>query len=159
MKTAIFPGSFDPPTLGHIDLILRASKMTDRLIVAVLNNCSKTPLFSVEERVTMLKSIVSDYPEIEVCSFQGLLVEFAKEQGATVVIRGIRNVTDFLYEQQMADVNRLLYGDIDTVFLLTNPEYAAISSSTVREVAYFGGDISKMVPPLVEEYVISHKKK
>lgn len=149
MKEAIFPGSFDPPTLGHVDLIRRAASMTDHLVVAVLNNCAKIPLFSVKERVTMLSDIVSEFPNVEVCSFEGLLVDFARERSVSCVIRGLRGVTDFLYEQQMADVNRLLQEGLETVFLMTDSRYAAISSSAVREVAMYGGDVSRMVPSQV----------
>ena len=137
MKKAIYPGSFDPVTLGHIDVIRRASKLFDHLIIGVLNNRAKTPLFSVEERVKMLK-------------------DFAKECGANAVVRGLRAITDFEYELQIAQLNRVMDTSIDTVFLTTSLEYAYLSSSTVKEVAAYGGDISNFVTPYVADEV--HKR-
>lgn len=149
MKSAIYPGSFDPVTFGHIDVIKRASKIFDNLTVAVLNNTGKTPLFSVDERVKILNDVLQDIPNVKVESFEGLLIDYAKQSGANAIIRGIRAVTDFEYELQMAQTNRELCGEVDTVFLTTALEYAYLSSSTVKEVASFGGDISKFVPELV----------
>lgn len=156
LKIAIYPGSFDPVTLGHLDIIERAAKIVDELVVAVLMNGSKTPLFSVEERVSMLKEVTKHIGNVKVMSFSGLLVDFAKEANASIIIRGLRAITDFEYELQMAQTNHILNDKIDTVFLTSNLEYSYLSSSTVKEVASFGGDISKFVP----EYVIDriHKK-
>lgn len=151
MKSAIYPGSFDPVTLGHLDIIKRSSGLTEHLIVAVLNNTSKTPLFSVEERVNMLLDATSDLNNVEILSFSGLLVDFAKQHGCNVIIRGLRAVTDFEYELAMSQTNRVVNPDIDTIFLNTSLKYAYLSSSTVKEVAMYGGDISKFVPENVIE--------
>lgn len=159
MKVGIYPGSFDPVTLGHIDIIKRASKITDKLVVAVLKNNGKNPLFSVEERIAMLKESVKDIKSIEVESFDGLTVDFAKKMNASVIIRGLRAVTDFEYELQLAQTNRELYSEIDTVFLLTNLRYSYLSSSTVKEVASYGGDISKFVTTEVANKLIEKYKK
>ena len=153
MKRAIYPGSFDPVTLGHIDVIERASKLFDHLIIGVLNNSSKTPLFSVEERVNMLREVTKEFPNVEIQSFDGLTVEFAKNCGARAVVRGLRAITDFEYELQIAQLNHVISPDIDTVFLTTNLKYAYLSSSSVKEVAAYGGDISHFVTPYVEEQV------
>ena len=149
MKRAIYPGSFDPVTYGHLDVIKRASKIVDELIVGVLNNKSKTPLFSVENRVKMLNDAVSDLPNVKVMSFEGLLVDFAKKVDAQLIVRGLRAVTDFEYELQMSQTNSVLNNEVDTIFFTTSLEYAYLSSSTVKEAAYFGADISKFVPPNV----------
>ena len=156
MKNAIYPGSFDPVTLGHLDIIRRSSRLVDHLIVGVLNNNTKTPLFSVDERVNMLKDVTKDIDNVEILSFRGLLVDFAKEHQVQTIIRGLRAVTDFEYELQMAQTNRVLAPDVDTMFLTTSLEYAYLSSTTVKEVAAFGGDISKFVPEFVMDEV--HKK-
>ena len=153
MKTAIYPGSFDPVTLGHIDVIKRASKLFDHLIIGVLNNRAKTPLFSVEERVKMLEEVTKDLPNVEVKSFGGMTVDFARECGANALVRGLRAITDFEYELQIAQLNRVMDPDIDTVFLTTNLKYAYLSSSSVKEVAAYGGDISHFVTPYVENEV------
>ena len=153
MKNAIYPGSFDPVTLGHIDVIERASKLFDHLIIGVLNNSSKTPLFSVEERVNMLREVTKEFPNVEIQSFDGLTVEFAKNCGARAVVRGLRAITDFEYELQIAQLNHVISPDIDTVFLTTNLKYAYLSSSSFKEVAAYGGDISHFVTPYVEEQV------
>ena len=150
LKIAIYPGSFDPVTLGHLDIIERAAKIVDELVVAVLMNGSKSPLFTVEERVNMLREVTKHIGNVKVMSFSGLLVDFAKEINASIIIRGLRAITDFEYELQMAQTNHILNDKIDTVFLTSNLEYSYLSSSTVKEVASFGGDISKFVP----EYVI-----
>lgn len=149
MVRAIYPGSFDPVTYGHIDIIKRASKIVDELIVGVLNNNSKSPLFSVENRVKMLNDAVSDIPNVKVMAFEGLLVDFAKKVDAKLIVRGLRAVTDFEYELQMSQTNSILNSEIDTIFFTTSLEYAYLSSSTVKEAAYFGADISKFVPPNV----------
>ncbi len=158
-KRAVYPGTFDPITLGHIDIIKRASKLVDELIVGVLNNNSKTPLFTPEERVEMIKESVADMPNVKVMAFDGLLVDFAKQQKALFVVRGLRAVTDFEYEFQMAQANRIIDKDVDTVFLTTSNAYSYISSSTVRELASFGGDISKFVTKGVEKKVKEKIKK
>lgn len=154
MTIAIYPGSFDPVTLGHLDIIERSSKVVDRLIIGVLNNNSKTPLFSVEERVKMLRDVTSQFPNVEVQAFGGLLVEFAKQCNASVIIRGLRAITDFEFELQLAHSNRMLEPDVDTMFLTTNLKYAYVSSSMVKEVAIFGGDISQFVPPQVKDTIL-----
>lgn len=151
MKICIYPGSFDPITYGHIDIIDRASKIADKLIVAVLNNSDKKSLFSVDERVEMIKESIGNYENVEVESFDGLLVDYAKKKNAKIIIRGLRAITDFEYELQMAQTNRELINDIDTVFLLTNLKYSYLSSSIVKQVASFDGDISKFVTPSVAE--------
>lgn len=153
MTTAVYPGSFDPATNGHLDVIERASELFDKVIVGVLHNSAKSPLFSVEERVNILKEATKGLDNVEIVSFSGLTIEFARECGAKVIIRGLRAITDFEYELQMAQTNRVLAPDIDTMFLTTNLEYAYLSSTTVKEVAVFGGDISKFVPDFVKEKV------
>ena len=153
MKCAVYPGSFDPVTLGHMDIIKRASSLFDRLIIAVLNNRAKTPLFSVEERVKMLEEVTKDLPNVEVKSCGGMTVDFARECGANALVRGLRAITDFEYELQIAQLNRVMDPDIDTVFLTTNLKYAYLSSSSVKEVAAYGGDISHFVTPYVENEV------
>ena len=150
MKIAIYPGSFDPVTLGHLDIIERAAKIVDELVVAVLMNGSKSPLFTVTERVDMLREVTKHIGNVKVMSFSGLLVDFAKEINASIIIRGLRAITDFEYELQMAQTNHILNDNVDPVFLTSNFEYSYLSSSTVKEVASFEGDISKFVP----EYVI-----
>ena len=152
-KRAIYPGTFDPVTFGHLDIIHRSAKMVDELIVGVLNNKSKSPLFSPDERVEMLKEELKDMPNVKVIAFDGLLIDFAKAQKAGFVIRGLRAVTDFEYELQMALTNRTLDPEIDTIFLTTSLKYAYISSSTVKEVAAFHGDISKFVPKRIVKKV------
>ena len=137
MLRAIYPGSFDPVTLGHMDIISRSSKLFDKLIVGVLVNSSKVPLFSAEERVNMIRGVVSEYANVEVRSFDGLLVEFARLCKATAVVRGLRAVTDFEYELQMSQTNHIIAPDIDTIFLTTNLNYAYLSSSVVKEVARY----------------------
>ena len=150
MKKAIYPGSFDPVTRGHYDIICRSCKIVDKLIVGVLNNKAKMPLFSVEERVKMLKEVTKDLPNVEIIPFDGLLVDFAEQIGADVVIRGLRAITDFEYELQMSQTNQRMKPDIETMFLTTSIEYSYLSSTTVREIAAFGGDVSQFVPEAVE---------
>jgi len=147
---AIYPGSFDPITNGHLDLIQRGSRLFDRLIVSILRNESKAPLFTVEERIEMLHEVVQVYPNVEVDSFNGLLVDHAAAYNATVLLRGIRAISDYEYELQMALMNRRLRPDIETVFLLAQEAYSFISSRLVKEVFGLGGDISGLVPPSVE---------
>ena len=154
MKAAIYPGSFDPVTYGHLDIIRRASEIFDELTVSVLNNKTKTPLFSVEERVKMLKEATRDLPNVTIDSFSGLLINYAAEKNIHVAIRGLRAITDFEYELQIAQTNRKFSdGKLDTVFLTTSLEYAYLSSSTVKEIASFNGDISECVPDFVAELV------
>ncbi len=154
MRKAVYPGSFDPVTFGHLDIIERSAKMSDHLIIGVLNNNSKTPLFSVEERVNMLKSLTKDLPNVEVKSFGGLLVDFVRANQADAVIRGLRAVTDFEYELQIAQTNRVMAPEIDTVFLTTNLKYSYLSSSIVKEIASYGGEINTFVPACVAERVM-----
>ena len=149
MLKGIYPGSFDPVTFGHLDIIRRSSALVDELIVGVLNNNAKSPLFSVEERVRMLKEVTKNMPKVRIVPFEGLLVEFARETGAGMIIRGLRAITDFEYELQMAQTNHKLEAGIETVFLTTGLEYSYLSSTTVKEVAAFGGDISQFVPKTV----------
>ncbi|MDO4296204.1 MAG: pantetheine-phosphate adenylyltransferase [bacterium] len=158
MTIAVYPGSFDPVTLGHLDIIERASKVVDHLIIGVLNNNSKTPLFSVEERVKMLKDVTAHFPNVEVQSFGGLLIEFAHRCNATVIIRGLRAITDFEYELQLAHSNRMLAPDVDTMFFTTNLRYAYVSSSMVKEVATFGGDFTKFVPEQITASMLEKYK-
>lgn len=157
MKSALYPGSFDPMTLGHLDIIKRASQMFDRLTVSVLDNKAKNALFSVEERVSILKEATKDLPNVTVVSFDGLTVDYARQNEIHVSVRGLRAVTDFEYELQIAQTNRKLSnGALDTVFLTTSLEYAYLSSSTVKEIAAFHGDISQLVPEFVAKLV--HEK-
>ncbi len=151
MIRAIYAGSFDPVTFGHLDIIRRSSNVADELIVGVLNNRAKCPLFSVEERVKMLEDVTRELPNVKIQSFTGLLAEFARACGANLIVRGLRAISDFDYELQMAQTNRKLNPQIDTMFLTTSLEYAYLSSTTVKEVAEFGGDISAFVPALIIE--------
>ena len=153
MTKAIYPGSFDPVTFGHLDIIERASKVVDHLIVGVLNNSAKHPLFSVEERVVMLQEVTSHLPNVEIQSFGGLLVDFAKQCDASVIVRGLRAITDFEYELQMSQTNRKIAPDIDTIFLTTNLKYAYLSSSIVKEVAMYDGAIDEFVPATMIPYI------
>lgn len=154
MKRAIYPGSFDPMTFGHLDVIKRAASNFDELIVSVLNNKVKSPLFSVEERVKILEEATKDLPNVKVESFSGLLIDYAKEKDVHVAIRGLRAITDFEYELQIAQTNhKLSNGQLDTMFLVTSLEYAYLSSSSVKEIAYFKGDISQCVPDFVAKMV------
>ena len=155
IRRAVYPGSFDPVTLGHIDIIQRASEIVDELIVGVLVNKGKNPLFSVQERVNMLQIVTKDIPNIRVESFDGLLVDFLRLKEAEFVIRGLRAITDFEYELQMAQTNRIMSPDTDTIFLTTNLKYAYLNSTTVKEVASYGGDISKFVPEFVAGAVMA----
>lgn len=153
MIRAIYPGSFDPVTLGHLDIIKRSAEKVDELIIGVLNNNTKSPMFTVEERVEMLNELVKDYPNVKVEAFTGLSVEFVKKKNANVIIRGLRAISDFDYELQMAQTNRKLYENADTMFLTTSLEYAYLSSTTVKEVAYFNGDITGFVPASIIDRV------
>ena len=153
MLRAVYPGSFDPVTYGHLDIIRRSRSLADELIVGVLNNKAKTPLFSVEERVKMLEEMTKNMPGVKVVPFEGLLIYFAKEMSAGIVVRGLRAVTDFEYELQMAQTNNKLSPELETVFLTTSLEYSYLSSTIVKEVAAFGGDISQFVPETIERRI------
>lgn len=146
MKRAVYPGSFDPVTFGHLDIIHRAANLVDELVVGVLINNAKSPLFSVEERVNMLREVTKEISNVRVEAFSGLSVDFVEKCGAKFIVRGLRAITDFEYELQMAHTNRIMASGIDTLFFTTNLNYAYISSTTVKEVASYGGDISHFVP-------------
>lgn len=149
MRRAIYPGSFDPVTKGHLDMIERSAKLVDELVVGVLNNSAKNSLFLVDERVSMLKELTCHLPNVKIDSFDGLLVDYAKRIDAAIIVRGLRAVTDFEYELQIAQTNHEVYSDIETIFLTTRLEYAYISSTIVKEFASYGGDISHFVPEQV----------
>lgn len=151
LRVAVYPGSFDPPTYGHLDIIRRSAKQFDHLIVAVLNNTSKKPLFSVEERKEMLLEVTSDIPNVSIDSFRDLLVRYMKSRNANVIVRGIRSVTDFEYELTLASTNQHLDDEIDTIFMMTNPKYSYLSSSIVKEIAQFHGPVSELVPPAIDK--------
>jgi len=155
---AIYPGTFDPPTNGHLDLIERSAKLFDVLIVAVGESMEKKPLFTLEERLDMLRELCAQYPNVEVAYFKGLLVNFAKQVGAKVIIRGLRAISDFEYEMQMALMNRKLAPNIETIFLMTSERWSFLSSSLVKEVALLGGCIKDLVPPVVENYLREKRK-
>ncbi len=146
MRTSVYPGSFDPITNGHLDIIRRASKIYDRVIVGVLNNPNKKPLFSAAERMEMIRSVTGGLDNVEVDCFEGLLVDFVKEKGAEVIVKGLRTVADFEYEFQMALLNKALNPEYETVFLMTDSKYSYISSSMVKELAGFNGDLTGLVP-------------
>lgn len=163
MKTGLYAGSFDPITLGHLDVIKRASRFIDHLIVGVFNNSEKTPLFTIDERVNMLEDILKDYENVEVATFSGLLVDFARERDVHILIRGLRAVTDFEYEIAMAQTNRVMEPSVDTVFLTTSLEYSYLSSSIVKEIAKNGGELDKFVPQQIirriyDKYDIGKKR-
>ncbi|GGH16764.1 pantetheine-phosphate adenylyltransferase [Paenibacillus segetis] len=151
MRVAVYPGSFDPVTKGHMDIIQRASRQFDKLIVAVLNNTSKSPLFSVEERKELLSSATSHLDNVEIDSFRDLLVNYMVYKQADVIVRGIRSVTDFEYELQIASTNQKLNSEVETIFMMTNPKFSYLSSSVVKEIASFHGDVSDLVPTEVEK--------
>lgn len=150
MLTAIYPGSFDPITNGHLDLIGRAARLAGRLVVGILLNSNKNPLFSIEERVEMARDAVRPYANVEVTHFDGLLVEFAEREQASIIVRGIRAISDYEFELQMALMNRRLKPNLETVFLMAGEQYSFVSSRIIKEVARLGGDIGGMVPPSVE---------
>ena len=163
MKSAIYPGSFDPVTLGHLDIIKRASRMFDKVTVCVLDNRAKTPLFSVDERVMMLRKVCENIPNVYVDAYSGLMVDYEKSIGTHVSIRGLRAVTDLEYDLQLAQTNRMLSNnELDTIFLTTSAKYSYLNSSGVKEIAAFNGNISRCVTPYVEEKIwekIAEKKK
>ncbi|GGG12179.1 pantetheine-phosphate adenylyltransferase [Paenibacillus aceti] len=150
-RIAVYPGSFDPITNGHLDIIQRASRQFDKLIVAVLNNLSKKPLFTVEERKELISSVTSHLPNVEVDSFRDLLVNYVDYRKADVIVRGIRSVTDFEYELQMASLNKQLNHNVETIFMMTNPKYSYLSSSVVKEIACFNGALGDLVPLEIEQ--------
>lgn len=153
-KKAICPGSFDPVTVGHLDIVSRAAQLFDEVVVVVMNNSAKTPLFSADERVDMLKKVTADMPNVSVDRYDGLLADYAKEKDANVVVKGLRAVSDFEYEFQMALTNKKLNPELDTVFLTTKAENMYLSSSLVRQVGAMGGDISEFVPAEIKEQVL-----
>ncbi len=160
MKRAIYPGSFDPLTLGHLDMIKRSAKIVDELVIGVLNNSAKHSLFSLDERVSMIKEMTESMPNVTVASFDGLLVDYMKEINATIIVRGLRAVTDFEYELQIAQTNHVENPEVETIFLTTSLQYSYLSSTIVKEFASYGGDISKFVPArfidrIYEKYHIS----
>ena len=160
MKRAIYPGSFDPLTLGHLDMIKRSAKIVDELVIGVLNNSAKNSLFSLDERVSMIKEMTESMPNVTVASFDGLLVDYMKEINATIIVRGLRAVTDFEYELQIAQTNHVENPEVETIFLTTSLQYSYLSSTIVKEFASSGGDISKFVPArfidrIYEKYHIS----
>jgi pantetheine-phosphate adenylyltransferase len=148
---AVCPGSFDPITYGHLDIIKRGAKVFDQLNVVVLNNSAKQPLFSVDERIELIKEVTKDISNVKVDSFQGLLVDYAKSVNASAIIRGLRAVSDFEYEMQITSMNRVLDDEIETFFIMTNNQYSFLSSSIVKEVAKYNGKISELVPHTVEQ--------
>ncbi|HAO5755697.1 TPA: pantetheine-phosphate adenylyltransferase [Listeria monocytogenes] len=152
-KIAVIPGTFDPITNGHLDIIERASKIFDVLYVSVLNNSSKKPLFTIEERMEMIRQVTAHLPNVQVESASGLTVDYAATRGATAIVRGLRAVSDFEYEMQIASMNRTLNADIETFFVMTNTKYSFLSSSMVKEVAQYQGDISELVPEIVNKAV------
>ena len=150
MRSVVYPGTFDPITNGHVDLIHRAARLFDRVVVAVAADTGKTPLFSTEERVALVRGSLNGHPNVEILPFQGLLVSFTRELGVSVIMRGLRAVSDFEYEFQLASMNRRMAPDIETLFLTPDEKYAYISSSLVREIARLKGDISTFVTPTVQ---------
>lgn len=153
MKIGIYPGSFDPITLGHLDVIKRSAKLMDELIIGVLDNSAKTPLFTADERVELIRLVIGDMPNVKVEAFHGLTVEFAKKRNANVIIRGLRAVSDFEYELQVGQINHKLNPEIDTIFLNTSEAYSYLSSSIVKEIASYNGDITQLVPEAIVDSV------
>jgi pantetheine-phosphate adenylyltransferase len=154
-RVALYPGSFDPPTNGHLDILSRARRLADRVIVAILENDAKTPLFSVAERIEMIREVATGDPAIDVRSFQGLLVDFARESGASLIVRGLRAISDYEYELQMALMNRRLAPAVETVFLMAKEEYSYVSSRLVKEVARLSGDVTGLVPETVRRRLVA----
>jgi len=154
IKIGVYPGSFDPLTNGHLDIIKRASKLFDKLIVGVLHNDSKKAIFSMEERVALIKKCTSDIPNVEVEFFKGLLVDFVRERNATAIVKGLRAVSDYEYELQMAMLNKHIDKELETIFLMADIQNSFLSSSAVKELAYHGGDISGLVPEVIKEDIV-----
>ncbi len=150
MRIAVCPGSFDPVTNGHLDIVSRGAKIFDKVIVAVLTNSKKQPLFTVEERLALLREVTRDLPNVEVDSFNGLLIDYMRAKGAKVLIKGLRAISDFEYEMQMAAINKKLDNDVETFFMMTNSQYSFLSSSIVKELAAYQASVSDLVPPPVE---------
>ena len=160
MKIALYPGTFDPVTLGHLDIIRRAAGVCDKLVIGVLPNSAKRPWFSVEERIELIKKVTSDLDNVVVESFDGLTVDFGKKIGASVIVRGLRAITDFEYELQIAQINHRLNPDIDTIFFTTSVVYSYVSSSIAKEVASYGGDVSGLVPrEIIDDLFEKHKSR
>ena len=160
MKRAVYPGSFDPLTLGHLDIIRRSAGLVDELVVSVLHNSAKNSLFSTDERVSMIREVTKDISNVKVTTFDGLLVDYVKEIDASLIIRGLRAVTDFEYELQLTQTNHILNPQVETIFLTTNLQYSYLSSTIVREIASYGGDISQFVPPeFIERILDKYKNK
>lgn len=155
MRIGVYPGSFDPVTNGHVDIIRRGAKLVDKLIVGILNNSQKTPLFSIEEKITMLKDATCDLENVEVECFSGLLVDFVNKKNADMIIRGLRAISDYDYEIQLAQSNYSIASNIETVLLISRNEYSFLSSSIVKEVARYNGNVHNMVPPLTEQFLIN----
>lgn len=156
VRIAVCPGSFDPITYGHLDIIRRGAKVFDIIYVSVLNNSTKLPLFSVEERMNLIREVTKELPNVKVDEHKGLLVDYAKSVHANAIIRGLRAVSDFEYEMQITSMNRILNDEIETFFIMTKSQYSFLSSSIVKEVAKYNGNISELVPPIVAEEL--HKK-
>ncbi|MGH9366063.1 MAG: pantetheine-phosphate adenylyltransferase [Thermoanaerobaculia bacterium] len=154
-RVALYPGSFDPPTHGHLDILARAKRLADRVIIAILENDAKKPLFSVPERIAMVREILGEDPAVSVRSFSGLLVDFARDSGASLIVRGLRAVSDYEYELQMALMNRRLSPAVETVFLMAKEEYSYVSSRLVKEVARLGGDLTGLVPETVRKRLLA----
>ena len=159
MKRAVYPGSFDPLTLGHLDIIRRSAGIVDELVVSVLHNSAKNSLFSTDERVSMIKEVTKDIPNVKVTAFDGLLVDYVREIDASLIIRGLRAVTDFEYELQLTQTNQVLNPQVETIFLTTNLQYSYLSSTIVREIASYGGDITQFVPPEFIDRILDKYKK
>lgn len=157
MRIAVYPGSFDPLTNGHVDIIRRGARMFDRVIVAILLNAEKSPLFTADERAGLIRDVLRDVPSVEVDTFDGLLVDYMKQKNASVIVRGLRAVSDFEYEMQMALMNRHISGDVETVFMMPSEEYTYVSSRLVKEVAMLGGSVTSLVPERVEKRLIEKR--
>lgn len=151
VSIAVYPGSFDPVTLGHLDIIYRAADVFDKLIVAVLNNSSKNPLFTVKEKTDLIREVTKDLPNVEVDSFQDLLINYMKTKNAKVIVRALRSVSDYEFELQLASMNRQIGENVETLFMTSNPKYSYLSSSIVKEIAKFHGPVGSLVPPEVEK--------